>query len=464
MTKQNESGFQETEQPLKLRERLAYGSCDMGLNVVYGMISTLITLFYTDYIGISVASVGIVMLLSRIFDGTSDVIMGFIVNLTKSRWGKCRPWLLWMAIPYALATVAMFTVPQGSATLQFWYIFVTYNLSTTICFTAIHVPYGTLSTMMTRSSKERGMLSIFRMAMSPIGRIVTVSLTMPLVKLFGDNQTAWVKAISIWSVFAIITLLVSFFNCKERVVIEASNESKITIGKNLKALFVNKYFWAGLILWTITCVHNTVVGTVLPYYCKYIFNNDSWMYSTLYMAETVTIIVGTLLSPFFLGFMTKKRLALYGSILAILAQASFLLNMDSYAWTMGTTIIRSLGVAQLNAVVFGMFGDIVEYGQWKTHVRQESLIFGGGSLGFKVGTGITSAVIGWLLANAGYVSSTGTLVQQSDTALSMIRNIYAYGPILIWGAAIIALLLYRLDTIYPQIISDLRSRETKGQL
>lgn len=453
-----------TNQTLSLRERLSYGSCDMALNVVYGMVSTLITLFYTDYVGISVATVGTVMLLSRIFDGSSDVIMAFLVSRTKSKWGKCRPWLLWMAIPYALATIAMFTVPQTNATLQFWYIFVTYNLSTTVCFTAIHVPYGTLSTMMTRSSKERGMLSIFRMGMSPIGRIITVTFTMPLVKLFGDDQTAWIKAICIWAAFAVITLLISFANCKERVYIEAAEKNTTPMGKNLKALLGNKYFWAGLILWTVTCVHNTVVGTVLPYYCKYIFHNDSWMYSTLYMAETLLIIVGTVLAPFLLRIMSKKTLALYGSILAIAAQALFLLNMDSFAWTMATTIARSLGVAQLNAVVFGMLGDVVEYGQWKTHVRQESLIFGGGSLGFKIGTGITSALIGSMLAGAGYISSTGITVQQPASALAMIRNIYAYGPILVWVVAVVVLLFYKLDKLYPTIMKELKQREARGEL
>ena len=120
--------------------RLAYGCGDTACNIVCGMINALLTLFYTDYVGIPIATVGLVMLLSRVFDGTSDVIMGIIVNKTKSKWGKSRPWLLWMAIPYVLCAIAMFTVPQTSATLQFWYIFVTYNLCTTVCYTAINVP------------------------------------------------------------------------------------------------------------------------------------------------------------------------------------------------------------------------------------------------------------------------------------------------------------------------------------
>lgn len=99
--------------------RIAYGSGDAACNVVYGMISTLLTIFYTDYVGVSLATVGIVMLISRIFDGTSDVIMGIVTEKTKSKWGKCRPWMLWMSVPYAITAVALFTVPQTSDSLQF---------------------------------------------------------------------------------------------------------------------------------------------------------------------------------------------------------------------------------------------------------------------------------------------------------------------------------------------------------
>ena len=120
--------------------RIAYGLGDTACNVVFGMITALLTLFYTDYCGIPVVTVGLVMLISRIFDGSSDVIMGIIVSKTKSKWGKARPWILWMSVPYVLCAIAMFCVPHSSTTVQFWYIFVTYNLCTTVCYTAINVP------------------------------------------------------------------------------------------------------------------------------------------------------------------------------------------------------------------------------------------------------------------------------------------------------------------------------------
>ena len=447
--------------------RVAYGLGDTACNVVFGMITALLTLFYTDYCGISVVTVGMVMLISRIFDGSSDVIMGIIVGKTKSKWGKARPWILWMSVPYVLCAVAMFCVPHTSSTaIQFWYIFVTYNLCTTVCYTAINVPYGTLSTMMTRSSHERDLLSVVRMALSPVGKIIAVTFTMPVVKLFGDNQAAWIKTMSMWCAIALILLIICFVRCKETVNFEAAQQEqpKVPASRALKALLGNPYFWATLVLWTVTCVHTTIIGTDLPYYCKYVLGNDSWYYSVIYTAEIVALIVGALLCPLLLQKFNKRDLSLAGCIVVVIAHALIMVNPMSFRWILVMTIIRSIGQAPLTSLVFGMMGDVVEYGQWKSHLRQESLIFGGGSLGFKIGTGITSAVMTAMLENAGFLSSVTGGAMQPTSAQHMISSIFKFGPIFVWAAAIIVLLFYKLDKIYPTIAKELAEREARGEM
>ncbi len=202
-----------------------------------------------------------------------------------------------MSLPYALSAILLFSVPHTSATIQFLYIFVTYNFCTTICYTAINLPYGSLSAMMTRDSKERDLLSVFRMGLSPMGRIIAVTCTMPLIKLFGNDQAAWVKVMSIWAAIAFLLLINCFVKCEETVHITARSEEKIPVGRSLKALVTNQYFWAVLLLWMFQSTNQAVVGTILPYYCKYVFHNDSWMYSTLYLSETIVLIVFTFLCP-----------------------------------------------------------------------------------------------------------------------------------------------------------------------
>lgn len=416
--------------------------------------------------GIPVATVGLVMLISRFFDGTSDVIMGFLVRRTKSRWGKARPWILWMSVPYCVSAVMLFTVPQTNVTLQFWYIFIVYNLCTTVCYTAINVPLGTLSTLMTRVSHERDMLSVFRMALSPIGKIISVTFTLPVVKLFGNTTSAWYKAMIIWVSIAFVLLLICFINCRETVsdeAMEAAAGQTPSAGKDVKAMLTNQYFWSTLILWTVTCVHTTIVGTVLPYYCKYIFENDN-LYSIVYTEEIILLIVGAILTPPIMNRIGKRNISLIGAILAVSGQALFLVNTASFTWLCVCRLIRSLGQAPLTATVFGMMGDTVDFGQWKTHRRTESLIFGAGSMGFKIGTGLTSFVVSALLSAAGYVSSSSGGHVQSAQALGMVRNLFIYGTILVWLVAVVVLILYKLDQKMPAIAEELKEREERGSM
>lgn len=450
---------------LSWKTRFAYGCGDTACNVVFGMISTVLTLFYTDYVGVSAATVGMVMLLSRLFDGFSDVVMGFIVEKTNSKWGKSRPWILWMSVPYAISAVLLFTVPHSTNMVQFLYMFVTYNFCTTICYTAINLPYGSLSAMMTRISGERDMLSIVRMGMSPFGRILAVTCTLPLVKLFGDTQSAWVMTMALWAAVALILLLVCFKNCEETVHIEAQqNQEKIPVKKAFKALITNQYFWAVLILWMMQNVIYGITGTILPYYCKYIFGNDTWMYSALYLTETLLIVAATFCCPVLLKRFGKKNMSLAGACLALAGQIIFFLNPTSFAWMALSCVIRAIGLAPLNSIVFGLLGDVVEFGQWKTHLRQESLIFAGGSVGTKIGSGLASAGMTGLLSLAGYISSTTGTAVQPQSAIDMIMNIYKLGPVIVWVVVIITLSLYKLDKRYPAIMEELAERELKGEL
>ena len=445
--------------------RLSYAGGDVACNVVFGMVGTLLTLFYTDYVGINPATVGLIMLLSRVFDGASDMVMGIIVEKTNSRWGKSRPWILWMSVPYALSAILLFTVPHTAGMVQAIYIFVTYNFCTTVCYTAINLPYGSLSAMMTRVSSERDMLSVVRMGLSPLGKIIAVTCTTPLVKLFGNDQAAWIKTMTVWAVIALILLLICFVNCKETVVIAGKEKAEeVPIRKGLKLLVTNQYFWAVLILWMFQSVSFSVSGTILPYYCKYIFKNDTWLYSALYLTEILTMVVCIFLCAPLIKKFGKRNIALVGSCIALGGQFLFFLNPYSLPWMVMSCVARAIGLAPLNAVVFGMIGDVVEFGQWKTHVRQESLIFAGGSIGTKVGAGVASAAMTGLMSLAGYISTSTGVASQPQGALSMIVQIYKFGPVIVAGGVLLVLIFYKLDEKYADIMKELIEREARGEL
>lgn len=447
-------------------EKMAYGSGDVSCSISFAVINSLLTLFYTDYVGIPIATVGLVMLLSRIFDGGSDLVMGFLTENVKSKHGKARPWILWMSVPYLVAMIALFCVPANATeTLKFIYIFVTYNLLTTVIFTALNLPYGVLGSLMTRNQHERGIIAIFRMGMAPFGKIIAVSFTLPMVEYFGNDQKAFVTTISIWSVVGFFLLLACFFGCKERVEVNREKQEKINLKIALKSLFQNKYWIYCLVLWALMNIHGTVVGISLPYYTKYILSgNHSYMYSLLYTTEFVVLAVGAFLCTGLLKKVTKRDMALAGSILVIIAQAALFLNPTNFYWALATSAIRSLGQAPLFAVVFGMLADTVEYGQWKTHTRYEGLIYSSASLGSKVGPGIASAITSLILSLAGYISSTQANTIQPESAKIAILELYKWGPIGVWVCIAIVLFFYKLDKIYPTIMKELSQREAKGEL
>ena len=172
----------------KIGERFSYGCGDFGCNIIYTAMSAFLLYYYTDYAGVSAFAVGVIMMVSRIFDGVSDIIMGVIVDRTKSKYGKARSWILRMCVPFAVSGILLFSVPASlGSTAKLVYIFITYNLTSTVVYTAINVPYSALNALMTQDPYERSVLSIFRNLLATAGTLIINTVTLPLVEFFGDN-------------------------------------------------------------------------------------------------------------------------------------------------------------------------------------------------------------------------------------------------------------------------------------
>lgn len=158
------------------RDKLCYGLGGFGFNIWYIVGATFLTYFYTNVLGISIAAIGTIMLISRIFDGGTDVIMGVIINKTNTKWGKARPWILWTSIPFALSLLLMFTVPNSTDKIKLIYIFVTYNFSNAIMGTAAFLPFNTLNSLLTRDQGQRTMCSNMRQIFCCAGQLIFTAL------------------------------------------------------------------------------------------------------------------------------------------------------------------------------------------------------------------------------------------------------------------------------------------------
>lgn len=228
-----------------VKERLAYGCGDFSSNIMYSAMAAFLLFYYTDVVGVSAAAVGVIMMCSRLFDGVSDLIMGVIIDRTKSLFGKARIWILRLVIPYAIGTVLLFSVPTGwSQTAKLIYIFFSYNLAFTVLFTGINLPYATLTALMTQDQYERSVLSIFRMILATCGTLFIKTCTLPVVKFFGDDARAWTMTFVVFGFLEIVTFMITFLFTRERVnTTEDENRLKIPVSLGFKALVKNKYWF-----------------------------------------------------------------------------------------------------------------------------------------------------------------------------------------------------------------------------
>ena len=452
---------------VNLSEKLAYCVGDPALTVIYTLANTLLVYFYTNVIGLSAGIIGMIMLLSRGFDGVSDIIMGTIIDRTHSKYGKARVWILRLVVPYAIAAVLLMTVPNTTTSLQAIYVFITYNLLNTVMYTGISQPFHTLGSLMSRDKHERETISNIRMALSITASMVVTAWTLPIINWTADKinntQLAWIIVTGVFAAISVFILLNTFRCCKERVAVAGKIEEKIPVFTALKLMVQNRYFLISLGLMLFYTVYQIILGIDLTYYCQYVMN-DVNLVMPLSMAEKIPMIFIILLLPKLIPKYGKRNLIVSGCILGIVGQVMFLFNDTSVPLAIVSSVIRGIGMSPFYGVQYSLPSDAIEYGQWKTGKRIEGLMFSSMSFGQKFGAGITNAVLGAVLSMVGYNGMAKTAAQQAPAAISVIKFTYLYVPIIVWVVMMLITMCYKLDKTYKQMMAELSVRELSGKL
>lgn len=445
-----------------LGEKIAYGGGDLASNLILVLSSTFVTFFYTDALGLNAAIIGTLMMLSRVFDGFTDIFMGFVMDQVKSKHGKARCWMLWLAIPIAIATVLIFLVPNIGDTGKYVYVFITYNLVTTFLYTMINIPYGALTSLMTRDQDQRTVINIFRMFMAQVGSLIINAFTLPLINAVGgsDQQKSWIIVSVIYGVVAAALFLICFAKTKERVQISSQQKENIPLGESFKLIMKNNYWLIIVGIWVVTALGMGMGMSVGTYYAKYILGNEN-LSGFLTAVSTIPVLVCMpFVAPLSKKF-GKRNVALVGSFVSIIGQAAMLINPSSFSWLIVCNVIKGIGSASLTGTLFAMVADTIEYGQWKTGKRVEGMLYSSTTFGAKIGAGVGMAIAMGILGAAGYA---GTAAVQTETALSAIKNLYLLAPLPFLIALPILYYFYKLDKIYPQVMADLEEREKKGNM
>lgn len=443
-------------------EKIAYGGGDLASNLILVLTSTFVTFFYTDALGLNAAIIGTIMMLSRVFDGFTDIFMGFIMDQVKSKHGKARCWLLWLAIPIALAMVLVFLVPNIGETGKYIYVAITYNLVTTFLYTMINIPYGALTSLMTRDRNQRTVINIFRMFTAQVGSLIINAFTLPFINAVGGStqQRSWIIVSVIYGVVAAALFFACFAMTKERVQISSQQKESIPLGESFRLIIQNNYWLVIVGIWVAFALGMGMGMSVATYYAKYILGDENLSGFLSAISLIPVLACMPLVAPLSKKF-GKRNVALVGSIISLVGQAAMLISPRSFSWLIVCNVIKGVGQAALTGTLFAMVADTIEYGQWKTGKRVEGMLYSSTTFGAKIGAGVGMAIALAILGSAGY---DGMAAVQTETALSTIEKLYLLAPLVFLIATPILYWFYKLDKIYPQVMKDLEEREQSGRL
>lgn len=439
-------------QRIGIRERLAFGVGDYGTNLTYTMMVTFLAYFYTDVVGISALLIGSLMFFARVLDGVICIFVGIRIDKTRSRLGKARPWVLWTAVPFGLSTVLLATVPEVGDSLKITYICITYLLAN-IFFTANNIAYGSLLALITRDTYQRGILSVFRKGLSTFGSLTVGVLTLPLVAFFGNTATSWMIVFAIFGFFTALFLLLTALGTQERVEpVSKDNSQRINARQVMRSMMANRYWIMIFFYLLITFTSLTALSAVGVYYSKYILSDVS-LIAYISMAQYIPGLLTLLIIPFLLRKLGKRKLAMVGLLVCCVAYLIPLLGKQDAMFVIIATAVRSVGFCGIGATMFALLADTIDYGEWRTGLRIEGILFSAGTLGQTLGMGLGTASVGWILGAAGFVS--GGNVPQSATVIKTIEFLFIFFPLLLAAVNLILLWFYKLDTFYHQVAQDL---------
>lgn len=362
----------------------------------------------------------------------------------------------------AMSAFLLFSVPASwASTPKLVYVFITYNLVSTVIYTAINVPYSALNALMTQDPYERSVLSIFRNLLATAGTLTINTFTLPLVEYFGNNAAAWTKTFVVFGFVAIAAFSCTFFGTKERVR-AAENEGEVQTEDvpfvtGIKALFKNKYWIMMTGMLALFFLMYSVNGGATVYYAKDILG-DKNLVSTINGIFNIVQICGMFFIAMLVKKFGKRNVFALGLVLDIVGMLVLNFSGGSMAIIVVSSVIRGIGNACGGATMWAMVSDTIDYGEWKTGCRTEGLVNSACSFGYKIGNGIGSALLGLILEIGGYV---GTAAVQTESALTSIKVCFVWIPILVYACGLVIMKFYHLDKEFDGIIADLKTRAQK---
>ncbi|MDP4209287.1 MAG: MFS transporter [Bacteroidota bacterium] len=420
-----------TDKP-KMREKIGYGFGDAASSMFWKLFSMYLMFFYTDIFGIPAVVVGTMFLVTRIWDAAFDPIVGVIADRTESRWGKFRPYLLWVAIPFGIAGVLTFTTPSFGLTGKIIYAYATYSLMMMI-YSLINVPYASLLGVMSADGRERTAFSSFRMVFAFMGSILALALVNPLVNFFGGNikgheQHAWQMAVTVFAIITTGLFWLTFSWTRERI--RPIKTEKTSLRSDIKDLLANRPWWILLGSGIAALIFNSIRDGAAIYYFKYFIQNQNLVSAYLVLGQAFNIVGIVFVTPLANKIGKKATYLSAMAIATVLSIVFYWLNKDSVVLIIVLQCLISICAGSIFPLLWSMYADIADYSEWKTGRRATGLIFSSSSMSQKFGWTLGGALTGWLLGIYGFHANAVQTTEVQSGIRMMLSVFPAVGTLL----------------------------------
>jgi glycoside/pentoside/hexuronide transporter len=419
---------------IRLSEKIGYGLGDMSSSMFWKLFGAYLMIFYTDVFGISAAVVGTMFAVTRVWDSFFDPVVGAVADRTSSRWGRFRPYLLFLAVPFGVIGILTFLTPPFGQTGKIVYAFITYALMMMV-YSAINVPYASLLGVMSPDPADRNTLATYRMTFAYLGSFLALLLFMPLVNAFGGGnsggpmlgwltapQAGWLMAVGVIAVVCVLLFLGCFALTKERV--RPVRQGKTSLKTDLRDLLHNRPWWILLGAGVASLVFNSIRDGATVYYFKYYVDETAvgsisflglpFVLSGLYLAVgQAANILGVILAAPVSNRIGKRRTFMAAmAVASVLSVAFFWLGKNQLVPIFILQALISVCAGSIFPLLWSMYADCADYSELQTGNRATGLIFSSSSMSQKFGWAFGTAITGWMLAQFGFQANA---VQSAET-------------------------------------------------
>lgn len=432
-----------------------------ALNAMSGLVGQM-TYFYTDKVGVAAGAVATVLLICKIIDAFTDLIMGNIVDHTKPGKEKYRPWLIKAGVPAGILTFLMFTVPKGNSMLQIAYLLITNFLFTAVAYTAVCIPYGSLMIVRTNSQEERGRMGTWRAAAGYVSGMIIAVAIIPLTNLLGGTQSAWIKFGAIAGALVVLAFLICYRTSKETPQDETAKEPEeeeapVPFKDAVVKLFHNKYWVMILIMNFLVNILYGLTSSSGVYYAKWIYGNDNLMGIMGALGMIPTLVGFIAVGPMIKHLGVTKTLKVSFAI-GFVANIVRIVNPYNFVFNVGMGLFSSFANIPMMCLMGVLTAMSIDYNEYKYGVKMVASSNAASSFGCKIGSGIGASVIGWCLAIASYDAALPVATEATKQA---IFTFSIYLPAIMFAILFIMSCKFDLEARLPKLREEIAKRKVQ---